>query len=178
MPTLPTDDLLFLDETGIHTAMSRDYGRSRRGTRLVEARRTRPKPKEKFTLVAAMGLSGFVAPWQLEGALTGEAFRVYVTAVLLPELRPGQIVVMDNLSCHKVAGIEEAFAAAGVQLLYLPPYSPEFSPIEEAWSKVKARLRALAARSVEALQDALVKALDTVSEADIQGWFGHAGYLI
>lgn len=176
LPELPTAQIVVLDETCIHTAFSRDYARSRRGQRVYEARRTRPKATEKFTLVAALGVSGFVAPWQLQGALTGDAFLLYVEAVLLPELKPGQILMMDNLSCHKVAGIQEACDAAGVQLLYLPPYSPDFSPIEEAWSKLKAYLKAQAARTVEALTTALVQGLETLSLQDIWGWFSHAGY--
>ena len=103
-------------------------------------------------------------------------FRAYVSEVLAPTLKPGDVVVMDNLGAHKVDGIRAAIEASGAALIYLPPYSPDFSPIEPCWSKLKTCLRALKARTREALDSALAYAIDTVSASDARGWFGHCGY--
>ena len=114
----------------------------------------------------------------IEGGTDGAVFRTYVEQVLAPRLRPGQLVVMDNLKAHKVAGIREAIEARGARLQYLPPYSPELSPIELAWSKVKAFLRAQEARTRETLEHALTEALNTLTPRDAQQWFHHCGYRI
>ena len=113
-----------------------------------------------------------------EGAVNGDIFRVFVQQVLTPTLREGDVVVMDNLPSHKVKGIEEAVESRGATLVYLPPYSPDFSPIEECWSKVKAWLRKIKARTLEALDDAILDALEQVTTSDAEGWFRHSGYAV
>jgi transposase len=114
----------------------------------------------------------------VEGFTDGAVFLAFLQEVLLPQLRPGQLLIMDNLRAHKVPGVAAACAAAGVRLLYLPPYSPEFSPIEECWSKVKTLLRTKAARTLEALEQAIAEALAAITSQDAHGWFAHAGYCV
>jgi transposase len=128
------------------------------------------------TLVAALSWQGMQAPWTVEGAMDTSAFVVYLRQVLAPTLAPGQIVVLDNLSVHKVAAIRDAIAARGGDLVYLPAYSPDFTPIEQAFSKLKARLRGLAARTCETLLDALAIARAAITPDDAHGWFRFAGY--
>lgn len=173
MKTLDWSELVFLDESGVHPELARDYGRGPQGKRIPEAKRHRPKASEKYTWIAAMSMTGLLAPCELEGSMTGQAFVAYVEQILLPELKPGQVLVLDNLGCHKVSGVAEAFEVSGVKVMYLPPYSPDFSPIEEFWSKVKACLKGIAIRSAKALKEGVLKAMDTVTGQDIQGWFGH-----
>ena len=112
----------------------------------------------------------------IHGAADGLVFLTYITDVLVPELRPGQTVIMDNLSIHKIASIRQAIEAAGARLLYLPEYSPELNPIEECWSKVKGILRSIGARTYEALENAVSRALSYVTSSDAKGWFTHASY--
>lgn len=128
------------------------------------------------TMVSAISLDGVIASMVLEGAMDGNAFEAYVEQVLVPALRPGDIVVMDNLSCHKVAGIVELVEDAGASLWYLPPYSPDFNPIEKMWSKVKEFLRSTAARTKETLYEAICLALKTVTITDIHNYFKSCGY--
>jgi len=123
-----------------------------------------------------MGVAGLVATMTVEGGTDGTVFRTYVEQVLAPRLQPGQIVIMDNLKAHKVAGIREAIEAAQATLHYLPPYSPDLSPIELCWSKVKSNLRAQAARTQEALARAWTEALASVTSSDARHWFAHCGY--
>ena len=173
---LAPEDLVFLDETGCHQAMTRLYARAPRGQR---AYATKPGNRGRhLTMLGALSLTGLVAAMTVEGFTDGEVFLAFLREVLLPQLRPGQILILDNLKAHKVAGVATACAAAGVRLLYLPPYSPEWSPIEECWSKVKTFLRAQAARTLEALEQAITAALDAVTAADARGWFAHAGYCV
>ncbi len=112
----------------------------------------------------------------IAGATAADVFRAYVHEVLCPTLRKGDIVVADNLSAHKAAGVQEALAAKGARLLYLPPYSPDFSPIEQCWSKIKTFLRGVKARTADALDEALAQAIGLVTKSDIRGWFRHCGY--
>jgi transposase len=128
------------------------------------------------TLVAALTPGGLQAPWTIEGAMDTAAFERYVTEVLGPTLRPGQIVVLDNLSVHKADSIREAIEARGCELLFLPPYSPDFTPIEQAFSKIKAILRGLGARIRDALVEAIRLAVDAITRDDAVAWFTHAGY--
>jgi transposase len=121
-------------------------------------------------------LNGTTVPCVFEGALNGEIFRAYIQRFLVPTLDSGDIIVMDNLSSHKVSGITEAIEAVGAKVLFLPPYSPDFNPIELMWSKVKSILRKLKVRSAELLEDAIALALDSVSPSDTIGWFSHDGY--
>ena len=130
------------------------------------------------TLVAALTPNGLQAPWTLEGAMDTAAFERYVQEVLGPTLRPGQIVVLDNLSVHKADSIRQAIAARGCNVLFLPPYSPDFTPIEQAFSKVKALLRGLGARARDALLEAIGLAVDAITREDAVAWFTHAGYAL
>ena len=168
--------LKFIDESWINLGMTRLYGRATRGERVVEAvpihRGTR------LTILAAMGLSGVSAPWVIEGAVDGEVFEVYLKEVLGPTLEPGDIVVMDNLSVHKVDCVEAEINNCGARLEYLPPYSADFNPIEKCWSKIKAALRTAKARTVDELMSALKEALLRITEADVRAWFAHCGYAI
>lgn len=168
--------LKFIDESWINLGMTRLYGRATRGERVVEAvpihRGTR------LTILAAMGLSGVSAPWVIEGAVDGEVFEVYLKEVLGPTLEPGDIVVMDNLSVHKVGCVGAEINNCGARLEYLPPYSADFNPIEKCWSKIKAALRTAKARTVDELMSALKEALLRITEADVRAWFAHCGYTI
>jgi transposase len=166
--------LVFVDESGTHTSLARLYAWAPRGQR-AHAQVPRNHGKNT-TLVAALSWQGMQAPWTVEGAMDTAAFVVYIRQVLTPTLEPGQIVILDNLSVHKVAAIHDAVAARGCDLIYLPAYSPDFTPIEQAFSKLKAILRRLAARTRETLLDALAVALDAVTPDDAHGWFRSAGY--
>jgi transposase len=130
------------------------------------------------TLVAALMPDGLQAPWTIEGAMDTAAFEQYVKEVLGPTLRPGQVVVLDNLSVHKAASIREAIEARHCALLLLPPYSPDFTPIEQAFSKIKAILRGIGARTREALQEAVRLAIEAITRDDAVAWFTHAGYAL
>src|SRR5919112_1478422 len=148
----------FLDETGASTNMVRRYGWAPRGERLIGAA---PHGHWKATTFAAgLRAGGIVAPFVLDGAMTGGAFRSYVERVLAPSLSPGDVVVMDNLAVHKVAGVREAVQAVGASVLYLPPYSPDLNPIEQFFAKLKALLRKAAARTKDALWDAIGQVLE------------------
>jgi transposase len=174
-PGVDAERLVFLDESGVNTAMFRRYGRCPQGERLVDAAPT--AHWESHTLLAAIRLGdGVVAPMVLDGPVTGASFAGYVERSLVPELRPGDIVVMDNLPAHKGAAVAAAIEAAGCTLVYLPPYSPDLNPIEAMWSKVKAAIRAAAARTFEMLVDAVGDALRTVTSEDCEGYFEHCGY--
>ena len=130
------------------------------------------------TLVAALTPDGLQAPWTIEGAMETAAFERYVTEVLGPTLRPGQIVVLDNLSVHKAESIRQAIERRGCTLLFLPPYSPDCTPIEQAFSKVKALLRGLGARVRDDLLEAIRRAVDAITPEDAFAWFTHAGYAL
>jgi len=154
--------------------MARPYGRAPRGERCRA-----PVPHGHWkttTFVGGLTLDGVVAPMTLDGAMTGAAFLAYVEQVLVPTLRPGDIVVLDNLPAHKPVAIREAIEAAGATLLFLPPYSPDLNPIEMAFSKIKALLRKAAARTVQALWDAIRHAIDAVTPQDAQSFFIACGY--
>jgi transposase len=165
---------VFVDESGTHTALTRLYGwapHDRRASGSV------PRNHGKnTTLVTALTPTGLREPWLIEGAMTAEAFEWYIRDELAPRLQPGQVVVLDNLSAHKAAGIRQAIEARGCELLFLPPYSPDLTPIEQAFSKLKAILRGLGARTREALEEAIRLAVDAITPADATAWFAHAGY--
>jgi transposase len=166
---------VFLDETWATTAMARRYGRARRGTRVVAAV---PHGHWKTTtFLAALRHDGLSAPCVFDGAINGARFLAYVEQALAPTLRPGDVVVMDNLGAHKVAGVREAIAAAGAELLYLPPYSPDLNPIEQAFAKLKALLRTAASRTVETLWQAIGRLLDAFTPAECARYLAHAGYV-
>ena len=128
------------------------------------------------TFVGGLTLGGFIAPMVLDGPMDGDAFRAWCEQMLAPTLRPGHLVIMDNLAAHKVPGVREAIEAYGATLLYLPPYSPDLNPIENAFAKLKAHVRKAAARTIEALQAATAHALQTFSPAHCANFFAHAGY--
>ncbi len=166
----------FLDEAGSNLAMTRLYGRAVRGERVID---TVPQNYgENITMLATLSLSGIEAPMTINGAVDGIVFKVYVEEVLCPTLSKGDIVIMDNLAAHKVAGIKELIEASGAKLIYLPPYSPDLNPIEKCWSKIKTSLRKAKARTRAELEKALQAALLLVTEADAQGWFRSCGYSI
>jgi len=168
--------LLFLDESGVTTEMTRRYGRAFGGQRVREAN---PAGHWKtLTLLGAMSVEGLVATMAVEAPTDREVFLAYLEQVLCPQLQPGNVVVMDNLSSHKVAGVRELIEATGAELLYLPPYSPDLNPIEQCWSKLKQALRSAKARSVDALQQAVSEAIPTISPNNAQAWFRHCGYYI
>jgi transposase len=164
----------FVDESGVNLALTRLYGRAPRGERVVGG--VPINYGANVTLIGALSCSGLEALMTVEGATDGEVFRVYVRQVLSPTLRPGDIVVMDNLGAHRVSGIREAIEKCGATLLYLPPYSPDLSPIEECWSKLKTALRAVGARTRRRLARAITQAIATIREADAVAWFAHCGY--
>lgn len=166
--------LVFLDESGVNTGMTRIYGRAVSHRRVKEAM---PDIRfERTSVLSSVRLDGTMVPMVFEGALNGELFKAYVEKMLAPSIKPGDIVIMDNLSSHKVSGIVEAIEAVGAFIMYLPPYSPDLNPIELMWSKVKAILRKLKIRAKELLDQAISDALDSVTQADIAAWFCHDGY--
>jgi transposase len=171
---LDPERLIFIDETGANTKMARLRGRAPRGER---CRAAIPHGHWKTTtLTAGLRLSGLAAPMLLDGAMNGVAFKAYVEQVLVPELSPGDIVVMDNLPAHKVNGVSQAIEDAGAELLYLPPYSPDFNPIEMAFSKLKAMLRTAAARTIPDLWTAIAEAIEAFTPSECEKYFAAAGY--
>lgn len=174
LPGLDPDRLVFLDESGINTVMARRCGRCARNERLVDS-----APAGQWrsnTLLAAVRLDGVVAPIVFDGPIDGESFASYVEQALVPALEPGDIVIMDNLPAHKGPRVARAIEGAGCSLAYLPPYSPDFNPVENMWSKVKASLRKTAARTFDGIIDGVAKALRAVTLEDCQGYFDHCGY--
>ena len=166
--------LVFVDEMGTHTSLHSLYAWSKRGER---ACCSTPRNRGKNTTVlASMSLEGMGPTLAVEGATTATVFEAYVEGVLAPSLREGQIVVMDNLSAHKGEWVRELIEERGCEVLYLPPYSPDLSPIEEAFSKMKGILRKAEARSREALIEAMGGALDAITPQDARGFFEHCGY--
>jgi transposase len=166
--------LVFLDETWATTNMTRRYGRQLRGQRLVAAV---PHGHWKTTtFVAALRVDGLTAPLVIDGAINGAVFLAYVQQQLAPTLQPGDIVVMDNLAAHKVAGVRQAIEAVGAQLVYLPPYSPDYNPIELVYSKLKWMLRSAAERTVDGLWKLLGKLLDRFPAEQCTNYFRHCGY--
>lgn len=166
--------LVFIDETGASTKMARLRGRAIRGQR---CRASVPHGHWKTTtFVGALRLEGMTAPWVLDGPMNGEAFLIYVQKVLVPTLRPADIVVMDNLPAHKVEGVRTAIEAAGAQRWLLPPYSPDLNPIENAFSKLKALLRKAAARTIPELWDAIRDALPAFTPGECANYFTATGY--
>jgi transposase len=169
--------LIFVDEAGVNTAMTRRYGRAPRGER---AHDSAPRNYgEQTSLISALGLRrGLLATMMVEGAVDTLCFNAYVERVLSPQLRCGDIVVLDNLGAHKASCLEQVAEERGARVLWLPPYSPDYSPIENCWSKIKTALRAAKARTREELNKALAQALKLVTKVDIQGWFTHCGYSV
>lgn len=172
-PYLPPDHLIFVDECGSHIALTPLYARAPRGQRAFgSVPRNRGK---NTTLIAGLSLAGIQAPLILEGAVDTDVFERYVEEILAPTLSPGSVVVLDNLSVHTSVRVRQAIEARSCQLLFLPAYSPDLTPIEEAFSKLKACLRRVGARTREALTEAIAAGLETITSQDAAGWFGHCG---
>jgi transposase len=171
---LDPERLVFIDETWASTNMARQRGRAPKGERL---RASIPHGHWKTTtFIAGLRLAGMVAPMVLDGPINGVWFQTYVDDVLVPTLLPGDIVIMDNLASHKRPGVRAAIEAAGAQLIYLPPYSPDFNPIENAFSKLKALLRKAAERTVEGLWNAIGALLPAFTPQQCANFFAAAGY--
>jgi transposase len=173
MPTLHPAKLVFIDETWAETNMARAHGYAQRGDRLVC-----PVPYGHWhttTFVGALTTRGFIAPMVVDGAVNGAVFQAYVDQVLVPELRRGDVVVMDNLASHAVAGVRRAIEGAGCRLLVLPPYSPDLNPIEPAFAKLKALLREAAERTVDGLWAAIGRLLDRFTRRECRNYFRHCG---
>jgi len=173
-PSLDAPRLVFIDETAVTTKMVRHYGRSPRGERLVA--KVPHGHWKTMTLVAALRIDSLTAPYVIDGAMDGPTFLAYVEQVLVPTLDNDDIVFMDNLRTHKVDGVREAIEAAGATLRYLPAYSPDLNPIEQAFAKLKAALRKGAARTVKALWKLIGKLLKTFAPGECANYFRHAGY--
>lgn len=166
-------NLVFIDEAGIHLGMVRLFARAFRGERVVDA-----VPRNRGTnisLIGGLSLDGLIASMTLEGSVDTLAFLSYVHDVLAPQLWVGAIVVMDNLKVHHAHSVREAIEAVGAQVVFLPPYSPDLSPIELCWSKLKQFLRSQAARTYEALNQAMTEAVRSITEDDAIRWFNHCG---
>ena len=168
---------IFLDESVVNTAMTPLYGRAPRGERV---RDSAPRNYgEQTSIVGALSLGrGLTAVMTLTGAVDTPAFDTYLARVLGPRLRKGDVLVLDNLNVHKASQVERVAAERGAQVIWLPPYSPDFSPIEQCWSKIKTALRAAKARTREELEEALAQAIKRITKADIRGWFKHCGYKV
>jgi transposase len=173
LQTMNAEALVFVDEMGSHVAMIPSHPRSPRGTRAFGV--VRRNRGSNLTTIAALGLAGVMTSFAFEGATDSVSFEVFVREVLVPELRVGQVVVWDNLGAHHRVEVEALVRAAGCEVWFLPPYSPDLNPIEECFSKLKAWLRHARARSVEALVEAIGVGLARVSPSDVRGWFRHAG---
>jgi len=170
----PRKRFIFIDETGVNTAMARRYGRSPPGKRIKEKLpRNTPKP---LAIIGALGLEGFKATLEMEGAVTKEVFLLYLQKCLGPKLRRGDFVFLDHLSAHRGHEIRKSLEEHGAKLVWLPRYSPDFNPVEQCWSKMKNALRAAAARTRTTLRRAVQRALTTITPEDAKGWFAHAGY--
>ena len=173
---VPLENLVVLDESYATTKFTRLRGRARRGVRLVE--HVPHGHWKTLTILAAMSLEGVVAAAAIDAATDAEVFLSFIRHSLAPSLRPGQVVIMDNLTSHYVSGVREAIENAGCRLVYLPPYSPDYSPIEPMFSKLKQTLRSLEARTIDQLFVAIGVALNAITPSDCLGFFQHCGYTL
>ena len=173
-PTLRPDDLVFVDETGVATDLARRYGRAKGGRRAPSA--VPYGSWHRLTILGGLSLAGLVACMAVNSATDTDVMVAFTRQVLVPVLRPGQVVIMDNLSPHKAPAVRRLIERAGYRLLFLPPYSPDLNPIEPAWSKLKALLRGVGARTVAALHAALERLVDAITADDAHGFFRHCGY--
>jgi transposase len=172
---MDASDCVFLDETGINIAMARHDARSPQGARVHTSKPV--NNGKNITVLGALSLDGIIASMTVDGSTDEQVFLTYVQTILVPTWHAGQVVFMDNLSSHQVYGVKEAIESVGARLEYLPPYSPDLSPIEKCWSKFKATLRAKAARTRDVLDQAMTEALAMITPQDARGWFAHCGYL-
>ena len=175
-PTRDAGRLIFIDETWAKTNLTRRYGRAPVGERLID--KVPHGHWKTTTLIAALGIGGVRCATLVDGAIDADLFEAFVQQVLVPQLRGGDVVVLDNLSSHKRVRTRQLIEAAGAELLFLPPYSPDFNPIEMIFAKVKQRLRSLACRTSEALWSAMQGVLDQVTRSDAANCFGHCGYTL
>ena len=173
MSRIDPDRLIFLDESGIATDMTRRRGRALGGRRVRQG--VPAGPWRTLSILGAIRRSGWVAAMSIEAATDGEIFLAYLERVLGPQLQPGDVVVMDNLAAHKVAGVRQQIESRGAELLYLPPYSPEFNPIEQCWAQIKQHPRAAQARTLSAPEEGLADALAAVAPHNVQACFRHRG---
>jgi transposase len=171
---LLSQELVFVDETGSHIAMTPLYAYAPRGQRAVG--KVPRNYGATMTLIASLSMQGMGEAFLLDGAADAAAFEVYIEQLLAPSLHAGQVVILDNLSIHQGPRVRQAIEARGCRLVFLPAYSPDFSPIEEAFSKLKTCLRRVGARTREALQEAMAAALNLITAQDALGWFTHCGY--
>jgi transposase len=168
------ENLIFVDESGANLSFCRLWARSPRGLRAYGS-----APQnwgENITILSALSLRGILASMIVPGSTDSDVFLAYVEEVLAPQLWPGAVVLMDNLSPHKARGVQEAIEETGTRLLYLPPYSPDLNPIEQAWSKLKSHLRSIAARTYCRFSRAIAAALNLISPQDARGFFTQCGY--
>ena len=161
---------------GADTKLARRYGRTWRGHRLVA--HVPHGHWRTTTFIAALRVTAITAPLVVDGPMNGTVFLAYVRQHLAPTLRPGDLVILDNLAAHKVAGVREAIAAVGAEVIYLPPYSPDFNPIEQAFAKLKSLLRSAAERTVSGLESTIGRLLDRFSPLECKNYFRHAGYAL
>ncbi len=176
MKYIDVKKLVFIDESGVQKNMTRNYGRILGGNRLREA--VPGTTWDTTTIISSIRYDGTCAPMTIDGPIDAEAFKAYVSEILCPTLKRRDIVIMDNLPTHKVPGIAELIEEAGAQLLYLPPYSPDFNPIEKMWSKIKSTLRRIKARTKIELDEAMMVAFNEVTSSDAIGWFKSCGYVL
>jgi len=171
---VPKKRLVFMDESGSNTAMTRLRGRAPKGKRLIGK-----VPRNRGTVTTMLGAlrhDGVAAIMTTEGATTGAVFSAFAQRVLAPKLKPGDVVVLDNLKAHKAKEARDAIYEAGARMIFLPPYHPELNPIEEGWSKLKNCLRSSEARTIRALDRAIAKGCEDITSEDARGWFRHSGY--
>ena len=169
-------DFVFIDEAGANTAMASDYGRAEGGKRLKM-----PKPMdhgEKFSIVSAISAFGIMALTYCKDAINGCVFIAFIKNFLLKKLRPGHIVFLDNIQFHKAEEVRQLVESVGAKLVFLPPYSPDFSPIENMWSKIKHFIKKLMPRTEEEFHSALCSALNELNDDDFEGWYEHCGYTL
>jgi len=169
-------DLVFIDETGVNLAMTRHYARAKKGKRAYS--KSPYNRGKNVTLIGTVATTGILAPFTCEGWTNQEAFLTYITRVLVPELWTGACVVMDNLPAHKAIKVREAIESVGAKVKFLSPYSPDFNPIENCWSKLKEFLRSREARTYKELDSSITEALNSVTQKDIVGWFTHCCYYV
>lgn len=176
MKKFDVKNLVFIDESGVQNNMTRLYGRILGGERLRDS-----APGAHWnttTMISSIRYDGSITAMTMDGATDTLSFEVYISKILCPSLGKDDIVIMDNLSSHKASGIRKIIEDTGASLLYLPPYSPDFNPIEMMWSKIKTYLRKTKARSSKALDEAISAAFTTISESDAKGWFSFCGYVL
>lgn len=168
--------LIFIDESGTNLAMTRRYARSEKGER---ARGSAPvNYGQNITMIGAVDQASVIAAMTVDGSTDSDVFLAFINEILIPELREDDVVIMDNLSAHKIKAVQDVITNTKAELIFLPPYSPDLSPIEKCWSKIKIYLRTQAARTREKLDQCISKAIETITDTDLLGWFRHCGYCI